>query len=385
MWTLVGAWGHGFSFYVNRMNLAISRLSRRPATIPPEGGGEGEARGCRAGGSSRKTQGSAPSRRTQRRSLGRIANRGPRRVQGDGDRPGRRRRRRAAQPRDRRGEDDDPLGLRGDLPRPGAEPAGRPGPARPRPRRRRAALARDPDLLRPLPRRLHPPRPHRDPADRARGRALASQLPTYVKDFESWATNNEQFRELNDKYDITALLSNEASQLPAKLGDAAGAAKEITVGILNNIVEAVVVLTLTFFLLIDGGQQFRTAHRAARRARARLASAGSGSGSRTSSAPTSRSTCCSRRSPASSPGFARAARGRAGGPAGGAVAFLDLVPLIGFTVGGRSSRSWPACTASRARFLIWLAPLHRLPAGPGPRDPADLLQERGPASTRRSP
>jgi predicted PurR-regulated permease PerM len=85
---------------------------------------------------------------------------------------------------------------------------------------------------------------------------LASKLPTYVHDFETWANNNAQFRELNDKYDITALLSHEASQLPSKLGDAAGAAKEITVGILNNIVEAVVVLTLSFFLLIDGGRQF---------------------------------------------------------------------------------------------------------------------------------
>ncbi|MDX6582253.1 MAG: hypothetical protein QOI10_1437 [Solirubrobacterales bacterium] len=85
---------------------------------------------------------------------------------------------------------------------------------------------------------------------------LGSQLPTYVHDFESWANHNQDFRELNDKYDITALLSNEAAQLPSKLGDAAGAAKEITVGILNNLIEAVVVLTLTFFLLLDGGRQF---------------------------------------------------------------------------------------------------------------------------------
>jgi predicted PurR-regulated permease PerM len=89
--------------------------------------------------------------------------------------------------------------------------------------------------------------------------ALGSKLPSYVTDFENWANNNDQFRELNDKYNITALLSQEASQLPAKLGDAAGAAKEITVGILNNIVEAVVVLTLAFFLLLDGATQFTRA------------------------------------------------------------------------------------------------------------------------------
>ena len=39
-------------------------------------------------------------------------------------------------------------------------------------------------------------------------------------------------------------------------GDAAGAAKEITVGILNNLIEAVVVLTLAYFLLLDGAAQF---------------------------------------------------------------------------------------------------------------------------------
>ena len=37
---------------------------------------------------------------------------------------------------------------------------------------------------------------------------LGSQLPGYVTDFEHWANNSDQFRELNDKYDITSLLSS---------------------------------------------------------------------------------------------------------------------------------------------------------------------------------
>jgi predicted PurR-regulated permease PerM len=86
---------------------------------------------------------------------------------------------------------------------------------------------------------------------------LGSQLPTYVTDFENWAENNSQFRELNDKYDITKLLNQEAAQLPSHLGGAAGEVKAITVGLLNNLVEAIVVLTLTFFLLLDGATQFR--------------------------------------------------------------------------------------------------------------------------------
>ena len=86
---------------------------------------------------------------------------------------------------------------------------------------------------------------------------LGTQLPTYVQDFKDWANNNSTFQDLNHKYGITSLLSQEASQLPSKLGDAAGALQEITVGILNNVVEAIVVLTLTYFLLLDGAAQFR--------------------------------------------------------------------------------------------------------------------------------
>ncbi len=85
---------------------------------------------------------------------------------------------------------------------------------------------------------------------------LGTQLPTYVKDFEDWAEKSGAFAELNEKYDLTKLLSQEASQLPSKLGDAAGAAKDITVGVLGNLVEAIVVLTISYFLLLDGGRQF---------------------------------------------------------------------------------------------------------------------------------
>jgi predicted PurR-regulated permease PerM len=88
---------------------------------------------------------------------------------------------------------------------------------------------------------------------------LGTLLPGYVSDFEGWAENNGQFAELNDKYDITKLLGEQASQLPARLGDAAGAAKGVTVGVLSNLVGTIVVLTLSYFLLLDGRRQFETA------------------------------------------------------------------------------------------------------------------------------
>ena len=85
---------------------------------------------------------------------------------------------------------------------------------------------------------------------------LGSKLPTYVKDFQQWAKDNEDFRQLNHKFHITQLLTQEAHTLPSKLGDAAGALQEVTVGLLNNLIEAIVVLTLAFFLLLDGVSMF---------------------------------------------------------------------------------------------------------------------------------
>ncbi len=88
---------------------------------------------------------------------------------------------------------------------------------------------------------------------------LASQLPTYIKDFEQWAEQNQQFRELNDKYDITATLTEQAKQLPSDLGSAASEAGSITVTLASNLIAGVTVLALAFFLLLDRGKLYMNA------------------------------------------------------------------------------------------------------------------------------
>jgi predicted PurR-regulated permease PerM len=85
---------------------------------------------------------------------------------------------------------------------------------------------------------------------------LAKKLPSYVSDFEDWANNNQQFQELNDKYAITQKLNEEASMLPSRLSGAAGDLGELTVSLLEHILAAITVLTLTFFLLVDGRGMF---------------------------------------------------------------------------------------------------------------------------------
>jgi predicted PurR-regulated permease PerM len=87
--------------------------------------------------------------------------------------------------------------------------------------------------------------------------ALGPKLPTYVHDFEQWARDNEQFRELNEKFDITSKLTDAASSLPSKLGGAAGEARTLTVSLLNNLLAGITILVLAFFLLIDGDRQFQ--------------------------------------------------------------------------------------------------------------------------------
>ncbi len=184
---------------------------------------------------------------------------------------------------------------------------------------------------------------------------LGSQLPTYVKDFEHWANNSDQFRELNDKYDITSLLSTEAAQLPSKLGDAAGAAKEITVGILNNVVEAVVVLTLTFFLLLDG-----RAHFGAITARIREPQRERVTRVATRIAGIVKSYVSVNLLLALLAGvFTWLALELLGVelavPLAVIVGFLDLVPLIGFTVGGLLVAVAAGLHGFPGTLLIWLA------------------------------
>jgi predicted PurR-regulated permease PerM len=86
---------------------------------------------------------------------------------------------------------------------------------------------------------------------------LGQQLPTYVSDFESWAEESSGFRELNQRFDLTKTLNEQVANLPARLGDAAKELQVITVGLLRNVVGALLVAVLALFMLLDGGNLFR--------------------------------------------------------------------------------------------------------------------------------
>jgi predicted PurR-regulated permease PerM len=82
---------------------------------------------------------------------------------------------------------------------------------------------------------------------------LSKDIPGYVKDLRKSKT----FRKYDDKYDISKKLNEQAAKLPSKLGSAASTLQDVTVGVFGALVKLVTVLTMTFFLLVDGGKILR--------------------------------------------------------------------------------------------------------------------------------
>jgi predicted PurR-regulated permease PerM len=77
---------------------------------------------------------------------------------------------------------------------------------------------------------------------------FASDAPGYIHDLRKSST----FRKYDNRYHITRTLNEQAQSLPKRLGQAAGALQSVTVGVFSALVQLVTVLTMTFFLLLDG-------------------------------------------------------------------------------------------------------------------------------------
>lgn len=85
---------------------------------------------------------------------------------------------------------------------------------------------------------------------------LAQDLPTYIQDVR----DNSTFRELDDKYSITDKLVEQAEELPATLGDAAGTLQAVTFGAFSAAIQLITVITLTFLFLLQGRRLLESAY-----------------------------------------------------------------------------------------------------------------------------
>jgi predicted PurR-regulated permease PerM len=83
---------------------------------------------------------------------------------------------------------------------------------------------------------------------------FADNVPQYADDVTEFVQENERLREINQDYDITGKLEEEAAKLPERLGGAAGTLRDIGFGIVNSLFALLTILVLTAFLLGSGGR-----------------------------------------------------------------------------------------------------------------------------------
>jgi predicted PurR-regulated permease PerM len=84
------------------------------------------------------------------------------------------------------------------------------------------------------------------------GTQFAENVPRYARDVSEFVEDNRRLREINQDYDITSRLEEEAAKLPERLGGAAGTLRDVGLGIVNSLFALITILVLTAFLLANG-------------------------------------------------------------------------------------------------------------------------------------
>ena len=84
---------------------------------------------------------------------------------------------------------------------------------------------------------------------------LARNAPAYANDVAEFVSDNPRLQKINEDYDITGKLEEKANELPARLGDAATVLRDVGFGIVNSIFALVTILIMTAFIL-GGGRRW---------------------------------------------------------------------------------------------------------------------------------
>jgi len=84
---------------------------------------------------------------------------------------------------------------------------------------------------------------------------LAKDAPQYARDVTKFVQDNERLRSLDQDYQVTIKLREQAQKLPERLGGAASTLSGVGLGIVNSIFALVTILILTAFML-GGGRRW---------------------------------------------------------------------------------------------------------------------------------
>jgi predicted PurR-regulated permease PerM len=83
---------------------------------------------------------------------------------------------------------------------------------------------------------------------------LVRQVPGYVTDLQDFVQKNERLRKLEQDYNVTQKLEEEAAKLPGKIGGAAGVLSNIGIGIVNSLFAGITIIILSIFMVGSGGR-----------------------------------------------------------------------------------------------------------------------------------
>jgi predicted PurR-regulated permease PerM len=81
---------------------------------------------------------------------------------------------------------------------------------------------------------------------------LVQDLPQYAQDAEDFSHKNPTLRKIEKNYDVVGKLKQQAQKLPARIGDAASVLGNIGLGLVNSLFALFTILVLTAFLLGSG-------------------------------------------------------------------------------------------------------------------------------------
>jgi predicted PurR-regulated permease PerM len=84
------------------------------------------------------------------------------------------------------------------------------------------------------------------------GVKLVNETPSYVRDLNTTVKTNKQLRKLNQNYDLTGKLENTSQDLIKNVGQATGTLVKIGAGLLGSVFALITILVLSIFLVSRG-------------------------------------------------------------------------------------------------------------------------------------
>src|SRR4051812_19634065 len=90
---------------------------------------------------------------------------------------------------------------------------------------------------------------------------LVDKVPDYATDIQRYVRDNRQLRRLEQDYNLTGKLQDQAAKLPGKLGGAAGVLSDIGLGVANSLFATITILILSIFMIGSGGRWVEAAIR----------------------------------------------------------------------------------------------------------------------------